>query len=151
MRTILELGIEYETANGTHRVKYHTLSPTLWGIYTRIVMIEDGIQRKSERLRNKYIESLEMTKPVWAKSIDMTGSDYSIFIEPMIGALYTIHQRELKAVGLLYAPIGRAYDRYFNTFNCELEQQSHKPIDIIAKETEKVLFDFKKEQKRKVA
>lgn len=148
MRTILELAIEYKNVNGSNQVQSHKLSPTAWGIYCRIVMLEDAIQSKSEKLRIKYLEALEMSKPVWKKSLDMTGSDYSIYIEPIIGTLYSKHKRGLNSIGLGYAPFGRLYDLYFNKHECDLEVESNKPVDIIVKETEKVLFDFKKEQKR---
>lgn len=78
----------------------------------------------------------------------MTGSDYEIYLEPIVGTMYSVHKRELNAIGLGYAPFGRLYDLYFNRHECDLEVESNKPVDIIIKETEKVLFDFKKERKR---
>lgn len=148
MRTILELAIVYKKVNGSNQVQSHALSPTAWGIYCRIVMLEDAIQSKSEKLRSKYLEALDISKPVWQKSLDMTGSDYPIYLEPIVGTLYSKHKRELNAIGLGYAPFGRLYDLYFNKHECDLEVESNRPVDIIVKETDKALFEFKKQQKR---
>ena len=111
-------------------------------------MLEEAIRNKSEKLRIKYQEALDMTIPAWGKALDMTGSDYAIYIEPIVGTMYSKHKRELNAIGLGYAPFGRLYDLYFNKHDCDLEVESNKPVDIIIKETDKVLFEFKKERKR---
>jgi len=148
MRTILELAIVYKDVGGSKQVHSHTLSPTAWGIYCRILIIEEAIRNKSEKLKAKYSEALEMTKPAWAKALDMRGRDNAIYIEPIVGTMYSKHNRELNAIGLGYAPFGRLYDLYFNKHDCDLEVESNKPVDIIIKETDKVLFEFKKERKR---
>lgn len=148
MRTILELGIVYKNVGDSKQVHSHTLSPTAWGIYCRIIMLEEAIRNKSEKLKAKYLEALEMSKPAWAKALDMTEGDYEIYLEPIVGSMYSHHKRELNTIGLGYAPFGRLYDMYFNKHDCDLEVESNKPVDIIIKETEKVLFEFKKERKR---
>ena len=145
MRTILELCIKYDDKGD---VKEHVLTPTAWIIYKRICDIERTIFNKSDRLRSKYIEAHSLSRPVWAKSLDAMGENYSIYIEPIVATLYTAHEKELKHIGLLPAPFMALYDAYFAKYNCDLEVESVKPIDVIVKETEKVLFDFKKEQKR---
>ena len=145
MRTILELCIKYDDKGD---IQTHVLTPTAWIIYKRICDIERAIYQKSDRLKNKYIEAHELSKPVWKASLDAMGEYYSIYIEPLVATLYTEHSKELKHIGLLPAPFMSLYDAYYAKYNCDLEVESVKPIDVILKNTEKVLFDWKKESKR---
>jgi hypothetical protein len=145
MRTLLELCIKYDD-NGN--VKEHVLTPSAWIIYKRICELERTIYQKSKALKAKYIEAHEMSKPVWKASLDAMGDKYSIYIEPIVSTLYTEHEKELKRLGLLPAPFMALYDLYYAKHNCDLEVESVKPIDVIMKETEKALFEFKKNKKR---
>jgi len=146
MRTILELCVRYDD-NGN--VKEHVLTPTAWGIYNRIAGIEKCIYNQSQAMKVKYIQAHELCKPVWEKSLKAMGENYSIYIEPLCASLYSAHESSLKKLGLISSQFMFMYDQYFLKHNCDLEVESVKPIDVIVKETEKVIFEFKKQQKRK--
>ena len=145
LRTLLELAIEYDEKK---KVIRHSLTTTAWQIYRQICNIERHIYNKSEQLRNKYIEAHDMSKPVWAKSLEKTGEKYQIYIEPILATLYSENEKEMTYIGLMPTLFMRLYDNYFLKYDCELEVESVSPVDTIVKETEKALFEFKKEKKR---
>lgn len=131
------------------KVQEHRLSPTAWGIYNRIASIEKYIYNKSKALKEKYIEAHEISKPVWEKSLKTMGENYSIYIEPLCASLYASHESSLKKLGLISSQFMFMYDQYFLKYDCALEVESVKPIEVIIKETERELFEWKKQQKRK--
>lgn len=145
LRTLLELSIEYDKDGN---IIGNSLTTTANQIYRQICNIEKTIYNKSMKLREKYLEAHDLTKKVWKKSVDSFDSNYQIYLEPIIATLYTQNEHELKHIGLNPTLFMRMYDNYYVTSNCELEVQSVKPVDVIVKETEKALFEFKKEQKR---
>lgn len=63
MRTILELAIVYKNVGDSKQVQSHTLSPTAWGIYCRIIILEEAIRNKSEKLKSKYLEAWSCQNP----------------------------------------------------------------------------------------
>lgn len=145
MRTLLELCIKYDDEG---KVKEHVLTITAWQLYNRIRDIETAIYNKSAKHKEKYIEAHELSKPVWKKSLEAMGEEYQIFIEPIVATLYSEMESELKRIGLLPVLPMRMYDQYFEKYQCELEVESVKPVDVIVKETDKALFEFKKQKKR---
>lgn len=145
MRTILELSITYDDSG---KIKTHKLTMTALQVYTQICNIERHIFQRSIKDRDKYMKAHEMSKPVWKKSLDVMGEDYLIFLDPILATLYSANEREMKSIGLNPTLFMRMYDSYFAKYNCELEVQSVAPVDVIVKETERVLFEYKKENKR---
>ncbi len=146
MRTLLELCVEY-SADG--KVVSHTLTANAKKIYDRITTLERTIYRKSDQLKKIYLEAHELSKGVWSKSLDAVGSEYEIYIEPIVSTLYTEHEKELTKLGLFPKLFMLIYDSYYEEHDCALEVESITPVDIIVKETERAIFEFKKINKRK--
>ena len=145
MRTLLELCVRYDDKGN---VKESVLTPSASIVYKRICDLERAIYNRDKRLKDKYIEAHTMSKPVWKRALDSMGDNYSIYIEPIVSTLYTENEKELKRIGLLPAPFMAMYDLYYAKYDCDLEVQSVAPVDVIVKETEKEIFEFKKMQKR---
>ena len=73
----------------------------------------------------------------------------SVYIEPIVSTLYTEHEKELTKLGLFPKLFMLMYDDYFLENDCALEVESITPVDIIVKETDRAIFEFKKSNKRK--
>lgn len=148
LRTTLDLAVEEVNEFGTP-IK-HSLTKQAFIIYKQIVTLEKTIYNKNKRLSEKYVEAHTMCKPIWDKAKEEMGSNYHIYLEPLVTALYYDCKAELKAIGLNHWLFDQMMDEYFKVNNCELEAESTRPAVVVKEMTQKALFDYKKAKKREV-
>ena len=142
MRTILELDITY-SEDGTI-IDIGRLTTTMMIIYNRIVTLEKMLYRAVKSL---YMECLSIARDVWMNTKSDKES-FSIEIEPVVCGIYFDREKELKKIGLHSKQFSDLYAHYSLTTECDYEVVSRKLVDEIFRNTQKAIFDYKKQLKR---
>ena len=142
IRTILELEITY-SENG-FITDSGRLTTTMMVVYNRIVSLEKTLYRAFKTL---YTECLAIARDVWTNT--KTDKDnFAIEIEPVICGIYFDNEKELKKLGLQSKQFSDIYAHYSLTTQCDFEVVSRKLVDEIFDNTQKAIFDYKKQLKR---